>query len=107
MTIWEETGRAGVVAILHSSFFTLHSSLILIALTRNLRYDCLELWRALAAALSWKEGISMTRVQMTQAVAADYADAMLVARRAKNVLFFFLILVLLIQLGVFVVVRYV
>jgi hypothetical protein len=44
---------------------------------------------------------------MTQAVAADYADAMLVARRAKNVLFFFLALVLLIQLGVFFVVRYV
>ena len=49
----------------------------------------------------------MSRVQMTQAVAADYADAMLVARRAKNVLFSFLTLVLLIQLGVFFVVRYV
>ncbi|HET6248235.1 MAG TPA: hypothetical protein VFE47_11100 [Tepidisphaeraceae bacterium] len=49
----------------------------------------------------------MTRVQMTQAVAADYADAMLVARRAKSVLFFFLTLVLLLQLGVFFVVRYV
>lgn len=49
----------------------------------------------------------MARVQMTQAVAADYADAMLVARRAKNVLFFCLTLMLLIQLALFFVVRYV
>lgn len=49
----------------------------------------------------------MARVQMTQAVAADYADAMLVARKAKNVLFFCLTFVLLIQLAVFFVVRYV
>ena len=49
----------------------------------------------------------MSRIQMTQAVAADYADAMLVARRAKNVLFLLLALVLLIQLAVFFVVRYV
>lgn len=49
----------------------------------------------------------MTRVQMTQAVAADYAEAMQVARRAKNALFLFLALVLLIQLGVFFTVRYV
>jgi hypothetical protein len=44
---------------------------------------------------------------MTQAVAADYADAMLVARRAKNTLFLLLALILLIQMGVFFVVRYV
>jgi len=44
---------------------------------------------------------------MTQAVAADYADAMLVARRAKNVLFFFVALVLLIQLAIFFTARYV
>ena len=49
----------------------------------------------------------MARVQMTQAVAADYADAMLVAKKAKTVLFFCLTLVLLIQLAVFFVVRYV
>jgi hypothetical protein len=49
----------------------------------------------------------MSRIQMTQAVSADYADAMLVARRAKNVLFILLALVLLIQLAVFFVVRYV
>jgi hypothetical protein len=49
----------------------------------------------------------MTRVPMTQAVAADYADAMLVARRAKNVLFLLLALILVIQMGVFFVVKYV
>ena len=49
----------------------------------------------------------MTRIPMTQAVAADYADAMLVARRAKNVLFLLLTLILLIQMGVFFVVKYV
>lgn len=49
----------------------------------------------------------MTRIPMTQAVAADYADAMLVGRRAKNVLFLLLALVLLIQLAMFFVARYV
>lgn len=49
----------------------------------------------------------MTRVPMTQAVAADYADAMLVARKAKNVLVLLLLLILLIQLGVFFIVKYV
>src|SRR5665213_45127 len=49
----------------------------------------------------------MTRTPMTQAVAADYADAMLVGRRAKNVLFLLLALVLLIQLAMFFVARYV
>ena len=47
----------------------------------------------------------MSRVPMTQAVAADYADAMLVARRAKNAAVSILMLVLLIQLAVFVLVR--
>jgi hypothetical protein len=49
----------------------------------------------------------MTRTTMTQAVAADYADAMLVARRAKNALFLFLALILLIQITMFFVARYV
>jgi hypothetical protein len=44
---------------------------------------------------------------MTQAVAADYADAMLVGRRAKNAVFLFLTLILLVQLGAFFVARYV
>jgi len=41
------------------------------------------------------------------AIAADYADAMLVARRAKNWLFLLLLLVLLLQLGIFFVARFV
>lgn len=45
----------------------------------------------------------MTRSNM--AVAADYADAMLVARRWKNLLFLLLLLFLLIQIGVFLAVR--
>src|SRR5690348_16538579 len=46
----------------------------------------------------------MTRT--TLAVAADYADAMLVARRWKNILFLLLLLFLLIQIGIFFGVRY-
>lgn len=46
----------------------------------------------------------MTRT--TLAVAADYADAMLVARRWKNFLFLVLLLFLLIQIGVFFFVRF-
>ena len=42
----------------------------------------------------------------TIATAADYADAMMTARRAKNLLFLLLLLVLLIQIGVFFVARY-
>jgi len=42
----------------------------------------------------------------TLAVAADYADAMLVARRAKNVLFLLLLLILLGQMGIFFAARY-
>jgi hypothetical protein len=49
----------------------------------------------------------MTRTTMTQAVAADYADAMLVARRAKNTLFLLLALILIVQLAMFFVARYV
>lgn len=49
----------------------------------------------------------MTRVPMTQAVSADYADAMLVARRAKNQAFLLLLLTLLIQMGIFLTVKYV
>ena len=45
----------------------------------------------------------MTRT--TLAVAADYADAMLIARRWKNLLFLLLLLFILIQIGVFVFVR--
>jgi hypothetical protein len=41
------------------------------------------------------------------AIAADYADAMLVARRAKNWLFLLLLLVLLLQIGIFLVARFV
>ena len=43
----------------------------------------------------------------TLAVAADYADAMLVARRAKNWLFLLLLLLLLSQIGIFLVARFV
>jgi hypothetical protein len=43
----------------------------------------------------------------TLAIAADYADAMLVARRAKNWLFLFLLLFLLSQIGIFLVARFV
>ena len=46
----------------------------------------------------------MTRT--TLAVAADYADAMLVARRWKNLLFLLLLLMLLIQIAAFVAVRF-
>lgn len=45
----------------------------------------------------------MTRT--TLAVAADYADAMLIARRWKNALFLLLLLFLLIQIGVFLTFR--
>src|SRR5271165_7139667 len=41
----------------------------------------------------------MTRT--TLAVAADYADALLVARRSKNVLFFLLLLMLMLQIATF------
>jgi hypothetical protein len=40
------------------------------------------------------------------ATAADYADALLTARRAKNLLVLFVVLMLLIQLGVFFAVKY-
>lgn len=43
----------------------------------------------------------------TLAVAADYADAMLVARRAKNWLFLLLLLCLLVQIGIFLLARFV
>lgn len=46
----------------------------------------------------------MTRT--TVAVAADYADAMLVARRWKNLFFLLLFLCLVIQIGVFFFIRY-
>ena len=46
----------------------------------------------------------MTRA--TLAVAADYADAMLIARRWKNLLFLVLLLCLFIQIGVFLFVRF-
>ena len=46
----------------------------------------------------------MTRT--TLAVAADYADALLVARRSKNVLFLMLLLVLLLQVAVFLMYRF-
>ena len=46
----------------------------------------------------------MTRSNL--AVAADYADAMLVARFWKNLLFLLLFLLLLIQVAVFFVVRF-
>ncbi len=41
------------------------------------------------------------------AVAADYADAMLVARRAKNCVFLLLLLLLLLQIAIFLVARFV
>ncbi len=39
------------------------------------------------------------------ATAADYADAMMIARRAKNVLFFLLLIMLLLQITIFFVAR--
>ena len=48
----------------------------------------------------------MTQVQTTIATAADYADAMITARRAKNWLFTLLLLILLTQLTIFFVARY-
>lgn len=51
----------------------------------------------------------MTRTNSTTAtiaVAADYADAMMTARRAKNWLFILLLLVLLLQLTIFFLVRF-
>jgi hypothetical protein len=51
----------------------------------------------------------MTRTNSTTAtiaVAADYADAMMTARRAKNWLFILLLLVLLVQLTIFFLVRF-
>lgn len=42
----------------------------------------------------------------TLAVAADYADAMLVARRAKNWLFLILLCFLLLQIGIFLMARF-
>ena len=47
-----------------------------------------------------------TTTTATLAVAADYADALMTARRAKNWLFLLLILILLIQLGVFFSVKF-
>jgi hypothetical protein len=40
------------------------------------------------------------------ATAADYADAMMIARRAKNVLFFLLLIMLLLQITIFFVARH-
>jgi len=49
----------------------------------------------------------MTRTNPTTlAVAADYADAMLVARRAKNVLFWLIFACLVVQLAIFFITRY-
>lgn len=49
----------------------------------------------------------MTRTTTTPlAVAADYADALMTARRAKNVLFLVLLLLLLVQLAFFFLARY-
>jgi hypothetical protein len=42
----------------------------------------------------------------TLAVAADYADAMLVARRAKNAIFLLLLLFLLLRIGLFLTARF-
>lgn len=50
----------------------------------------------------------MTRATTTTlAVAADYADAMMAARRAKNWLFLILLLILLLQIGIFLLARFV
>ena len=45
-------------------------------------------------------------VQSSIATAADYADAMLTARRARNLLFALLLIVLLLQLGLFCTARF-
>jgi len=45
-------------------------------------------------------------IQSAIATAADYADAMITARRAKNLLFVIILAMLLIELGLFVVARY-
>jgi hypothetical protein len=47
----------------------------------------------------------MTRSTTTLAVAADYADALMTARRAKNWLFILLLLILLLQLAIFLLLR--
>jgi hypothetical protein len=44
--------------------------------------------------------------QSSIATAADYADALITARRAKNVLFWVLLIILLARLGIFFAVRY-
>ncbi len=50
----------------------------------------------------------MTRATTTTlAVAADYADAMMTARRAKSWLFLILLLILLLQIGIFLMARFV
>jgi hypothetical protein len=48
----------------------------------------------------------MTRASTTLAVAADYADALMTARRAKNWLFILLMLILLSQLAIFLLIRF-
>jgi hypothetical protein len=45
-------------------------------------------------------------ISTTLAIAADYADAIAVARRAKNWCFLLLLLVLVAQLGIFFAARY-
>lgn len=48
----------------------------------------------------------MTRGTTPLAVAADYADALMTARRAKNLLFLLLLLIILIQAAMFFLARY-
>ena len=48
----------------------------------------------------------MTRTTTTLAVAADYADALITARRAKNWLFILLLLILLAQIAVLFLLRF-
>jgi hypothetical protein len=47
-----------------------------------------------------------TTTTATLAVAADYADALMTARRAKNWLFLLLLLILIVQIGVFFAVKF-
>jgi hypothetical protein len=51
-------------------------------------------------------GVCPNMISTTLAIAADYADAIAVARRAKNWCFLLLLLVLLAQIGIFFVARY-
>jgi hypothetical protein len=81
-----------------------------IAPARDLRYDSRSENLGGAIAARKEPGRTMTRTTTTTtatlAVAADYADALMTARRAKNWLFLLLALILLAQLAAFFLVKF-